>query len=61
MNSKGKKIILNAQLRSILDYGLPPYMGENEGMKSKLESTYMLINRIIHGGYTFKVSSKKIC
>ena len=36
-------------------------MGENEQIKARLESTYMLVNRIIHGGYTFKVNNKKVC
>ena len=61
MEKNDKKIILNSKLRSILDYGLPLYMGENENTKSRLEAAYMLVNKIIHGGYTFKINNKKIC
>ena len=36
-------------------------MGENEQVRSKLEAAYMLVNQIIHGGYTYKVNKIKIC
>ena len=61
MTQKDRKKIVNSKLRSILDYGLPLYMGEAEGIRSNLESTYMTLNRIIHGGLTFKVSKVNIC
>ena len=48
-------------MRSVLDYGLPLYMGETEGLRSRLEASYMTLNRIIHGGATFKVSKINIC
>ena len=56
-----RKILVNWKLRSILDYGLPLYMGESESTRRKLESAYMTLNRIIHGGLTFKVSKVNIC
>ena len=37
------------------------YMGENKEVRSKLESTYMTLKRIIHGGLTFKVRKVEIC
>merc|ERR1711954_449300 len=61
MTQEDRKLIVNSKLRSVLDYGIPLYMGETEGLKSKLESSYMTINRIIHGGLTFKVNNVKIC
>ena len=61
MNLSDRKIVVNSKLRSILDYGLPLYMGETEEVRSKLESSYMTLKRIIHGGLTFKVSKVKIC
>ena len=36
-------------------------MGENLQVQGKLEATYMMINRIIHGGYTYKVNKTSIC
>ena len=59
MNLRDHKIIV--KIKSILDYGLPLFMDENEQVNNKLESAYMTINRIIHGGYTYKVNKVKIC
>ena len=61
MNMIDRKIIVNSKLRSIVDYGLPLFMGENNDVKAKLESTYMTLKRIIHGGLTFKVRKTEIC
>ena len=61
MSQSDRKLIVNSKLRSILDYGTPLYMGETEGLRSKLESSHMTLNRIIHGDLTFKVSNVKIC
>ena len=61
MNNADQKIIVNAKLKSILDYGLPLFMGKNSQVRSKLEAAYMLVNRITHGGYTFKVNKNSIC
>ena len=61
MNTKDRKIILNTKLRSIIDYGLPLFMGETEAVKSKIEGAYMLVNRIIHGQNKFMTSKTKIC
>ena len=59
MSQTDRKVVVNSKLRSILDYGVPLYMGETEGLKHKLEASYMTINRIIHGGLTFKVNNLK--
>ena len=61
LSIKDRKTIVNSKLRSILDYGLPLYMGENLQTQQKLESAYMTINRIIQGGLTFRVNKVKIC
>ena len=61
MNMKDRKKIVNSKLKSILDYGLPLFMGENAQVRAKLEAAYMLINRVIHGGYTFRVNKTTIC
>ena len=61
MNMKDRQIIVNSKLRAILDYGIPLYMGESETLRSKLESAYMTLKRIIHGGLTYRVSKVKIC
>ena len=61
MSLEDRKLIVNAKMRSILDYGLPLYMGETEGLRNRLEACYMTLNRIIHGGVTFKISKVNIC
>merc|ERR1711954_419542 len=61
MTQADRKLIVNAKLRSILDYGTPLFISETEGTKSKLEAAHMTLNRIIHGGLTFKVNNVKIC
>ena len=61
MRPQDRKLILNSKLKSILDYALPLYMGECELSKSRLESVYMHINRLIRGGYTYRVNKSKIC
>ena len=61
MSQSDRKLIVNSKLRSILDYGTPLYMAETEGLRSKLEASHMTLNRIIHGGLTFKVNNSKIC
>ena len=43
------------------NYGLPLFLGENQDVRSKLESTYMTIKKIIHRGLTFKVRKSEIC
>ena len=58
--SKAEKVVINSKLRSILDYGLPLYMGEPEQVKQRLEAAYMMVNRIIQGGLNFKVNKVKI-
>ena len=61
MTLADRKLVVNSKLRSILDYGLPLYLGETESLRSKLQAAYMTINRIVHGGLTFKTSNKNIC
>merc|ERR1711954_50654 len=61
MNLNDRKTIVNSKLRSVVDYGLPLFMGENLDIRDKLESTYMTIKRIIHGGLTFRVRKTDIC
>ena len=56
-----RRIIVNSKMRSILDYGLPLYVGETESLRSKLQAAYMTLNRIVHGGLTFKISNINIC
>ena len=56
-----RKIIVEAKLKSIIDYGVPLFQGENQMIMNKLEATYMSVNRIIRGGLTYKVSKVKIC
>ena len=36
-------------------------MGQNAQVKSKMEAAYMLINCVVHGGYTYKVNKVTIC
>ena len=50
MSLDDRKIIVYSKMRSILDYGLPLYLGETEGLRRKLQAAYMTLNRIIHGG-----------
>ena len=59
MQPSDRKLILNSKLKSILDYGLPLYMGGSECTLNRLEATYMTINCIIHSGYTFRVNKTK--
>ena len=61
MKLNDRRIIVNSKMRSIVDYALPLYMGETQVLRSKLESTYMTLKRIIHGGLTFTVSKVNIC
>ena len=61
MNVPDCKIIVGAKLKSILDYGVPLFQGENQMTMNKLEASYMTINRIIRRGLTYKVSRVKIC
>ena len=61
MSQSDRKIILNSKLWSILDYGLPLYMGESLQVREKLEAAFMTVNRLIKGGWNFKVSKVKIC
>ena len=61
MEVKDRKTILNAKLRSIIDYALPLFMGEPESIKAKVESTYMLVNRLIHGKCGYMDAKTKIC
>ena len=61
MNMDDRKIIVNAKMRSIIDYGLPLFKGENQEIRDKVESTYMTLKRIIHGGLTFRVRKTEIC
>ena len=61
MNLNDRKVIINSKLKSILDYGLPLYLGESNATTSKMEATYMSINCIIHWNYTFRVNKVKIC
>ena len=61
METKDRKTILNAKLRSIIDYALPLFMGESEAIKAKVESTYMLVNRLIHGKCGYMTAKTKIC
>ena len=61
MSIPHRKIILEAKLRSLVDYGLPIFLGENQQVRDKLEATYMSVNRLIRGGVTFKVNNTKIC
>ena len=61
LSLEDRKTIINSKLRSIVDYALPLFMGENQQTVQRLESLYMTINRIIKGGLTFKVNSIKIC
>ena len=61
MTLDDQKLILNAKLRSIIDYGMPLMMGKNESMLQKIESVYMYINRIIQGGYNFRSNKTKVC
>ena len=44
-----------------MDYGLPLFMGESEATRNRLKASYMTLNRIVHGGITFKVNSSTIC
>merc|ERR1711954_502434 len=48
MSQNDRKLIVNSKLRSILDYGIPLYMGETEALRNELEACYMTLNRIIH-------------
>merc|ERR1711954_453117 len=61
LSMEDSKIIINSEMQSIIDYGLPLFMGETQQTLQKLESLYMTVNRIIRGGMTFKVNSLKIC
>ena len=53
--------LVNAKLKSIIDYEMPLFFGESETVLNKVESTYMLINWIIHWGHTFMTHKVKIC
>merc|ERR1712081_22360 len=61
MSQNVRKVYVESKLRSILDYGLPLYMGESEATRNRLRAAYMTLNRITHGGLTFKVNSNTIC
>ena len=61
VSQKVRKLYVESKLRSILDYGLPLYMGESEATRNRLRASFMTLNRIIHGGITFKVNSNTIC
>ena len=61
MTLNDRKVILNSKLRSIIDYGLPLFMGKNEAVITKVEATYMSINRIIHGGLMLMTNKEKNC
>ena len=61
MSVPHRKIILESKLRSHIDYGLPIFLGENQQLKDKLETTYMSVNKLIRGGVTYKVNNTKIC
>lgn len=59
MSLKDRKVIVNAKLRSILNYGLPIYMGESQQVRHKLEAAYMMVNKIIGEGLTTRSARSK--
>ena len=61
LTQQDKKIILSSKIKSRIHYGLPLYLGENESVLQKIESTYMFINRIILGGYNWRTNKTKVC
>ena len=44
-----------------MDYGMLLFVGETEYVLQKIEATYMTVNRIIQGGYTYHTNKSKIC
>lgn len=46
MTGKDRNQILDANLKTIIDYGLLLFFGESESVLGKLEAAYMIICRV---------------
>ena len=61
MTRKDKMIIFTSKINFFIFQGLPLYLGENENILQKVESTIMMVNRQIHGWNNFHLNKECIC
>ena len=60
MGINKRKVIINAKVKSMIDYGVPLFLGESQSTIQKVEAIYMTINRIIQGGLNFRTNSENM-
>ena len=61
MNTKNRKIVIEAKIKGQLNLTLPLILGQNLRTQKRYETLIMKVNKWIYGGQTFKKENIEIC